>query len=114
MISSSHGEEYRLAFAEAGGAAALAHVIKVNPHDQGALDLACITAANMVGTHLPVWFSTLPFSPDMQLKLTQEGVVQEILDITTGHRVMWQLEHGGFNFNTDVAYNVNRDCFAAL
>eukprot|EP00930_Biecheleria_cincta_P103334 TRINITY_DN9528_c0_g1_i1.p1 TRINITY_DN9528_c0_g1~~TRINITY_DN9528_c0_g1_i1.p1 ORF type:complete len:442 (-),score=84.26 TRINITY_DN9528_c0_g1_i1:77-1402(-) len=108
------GQEDRSSFLEAGGPAAVAHVMKVNPHDQGALDLACITASYMVGPHMSDGNIALPFDQAAQLELTEAGLVQLTLDILTGSKQLQQLEHQMFNFDTDLAYNYRRDCYKLL
>jgi len=109
-----HGEEDRRKFIEAGGPAAVSHVMQVSSLDQGAVDLACITVSYMIGPHNMDGNGELPFDQGIQSKLTEAGLVQTTLGAVMGGQGLQQIDHGGFNFDTDAMYNYKRDCFDAL
>uniref|UniRef100_A0A7S0BE59 Protein HGH1 homolog n=2 Tax=Pyrodinium bahamense TaxID=73915 RepID=A0A7S0BE59_9DINO len=111
----SRSAEYRRLLSEMGLARQLAHVLKENPHDRGAISLACLNMASLVGpADAGKGDGDAKFSAEIQARATEEGAVEQVLATVMSDQETHHKEHGMFNFNVDMAYNVHRDCFKAL
>jgi hypothetical protein len=111
-------EQYRETLADLGMTDAQVHVLQVNPHDRGAIDLTCENLAWLVGPAMTTGPTMTPqpraFNRTIQSKALDSGALEEVLNVVTSGQEMHHKEHGGFNFDIDAAYNVNKDCFRAL
>merc|ERR1719401_3366694 len=112
MIDAS--DVYRRHFSRLGGAASMVYELASNPHDRGAVDLACETMAKMIGPYTSDRTGAKQLDPEIQANATKAGAVEQILATTLGGAELHHSEHGGFNFDVDAAYNYDRDCFFAL
>merc|ERR1719346_661905 len=113
----SKSEVYRQRLADLGITDSMVHVLQVNPHDRGALDLTCENFAWLVGPEFasgPSSSRTLSFNSTIQSKALASGALEEVMNVVMGGQEMHHNEHGGFNFNVDLSYNVYKDCFSAL
>merc|ERR1719282_285673 len=112
-------EEYRKRLIDNRIFDAMVYVMQVNPRDRGAIDLTCENLAWLVGpcqTNGPIGnsVSEKKFVGDFQLKALKAGALTEVMKVFTNAQKMEHKEHGAFNFDVDMAYNVNRECFEAL
>jgi hypothetical protein len=99
--------EYRDAFADAGGIEAVAHVMDVNPHDRGALSLACINVRMLINGR------STSLNQTIQSRATQAGLLHKVTKILMGGEEIQHQGHSSFNFDVDASYNVDRDCLSA-
>merc|ERR1740123_2124596 len=117
-------EAYRQRLVDLGMTDAMVHVMQVNAHDRGALDLTCVNLAMLVG---PQWdgsgtpdptdkdeASPMAFNKTTQAKALESGALEVVTQVVMPGREMHHKEHGNFNFDVNAAYNVNKDCFLAL
>jgi len=116
----SKSEVYRQRLVDLGITDSMVHVLQVNPHDRGALDLTCENFAWLVGPH---WLSGPPdvnlprkgsFNKTIQSKALESGALEEVMNVVMSGQEMHHNEHGDFNFDVDLAYNLDADCFSAL
>jgi len=114
----SKSEAYRERLADLGITDSMVHVMQVNPHDRGALDLTCENFAWLVGPHLVSGSGVKPvqraFNQTIQSKALKSGALEAVMTVVTSGQEMHHKEHSGFNFDIDASYNVNKDCFFAL
>jgi len=113
----SRSDAYRQRLADLNITDSMVHVMRVNEHDRGALDLSCENFAWLVGpvdACGPSGCVPRAFRRDIQLSALRSGALPEILRVVTEGREMHHNEHEAFNFDVDAAYNVRRDCYSAL
>jgi len=113
-------EVYRERLADLGITDSMVHVLRVRPHDRGAVDLTCINFALLVGPETLSGLGVGPpvqraFNQTIQSKALESGALEAVATlVTSGGQEMHHVGHAGFNFDVDASYNVNRDCFSAL
>jgi len=112
-------DKYRERLVKLGITDSMVHVMQVNPHDRGALDLTCENFAHLVGPNYVIgptgpYIFLRSFSNSSQSKALDSGALKEIIKVVMSGQEMHHYEHGSFNFDVDSAYNVRKDCFLAL
>mmetsp|Transcript_91206 Transcript_91206/g.221484 ORF Transcript_91206/g.221484 Transcript_91206/m.221484 type:complete len:420 (-) Transcript_91206:14-1273(-) len=109
---------YRAHLVDLGITDSMVHVMQVNAHDRGALDLTCQNFAQLVGPNAGSGPAggrrDLAFNKTIQSKALESGALDAIMQVVTSGRELHHKEHGSFNFDIDSSYNVKRDCFSAL
>mmetsp|Transcript_2830 Transcript_2830/g.6087 ORF Transcript_2830/g.6087 Transcript_2830/m.6087 type:complete len:157 (-) Transcript_2830:87-557(-) len=78
----------------------------------------CESFRSLVGPHTQGGPSEeaaeLAFNKSIQSKALESGALETLMKVVQGGQEMHHKEHGGFNFDIDLEYNPNRDCFFAL
>eukprot|EP00413_Alexandrium_margalefii_P015389 CAMPEP_0204533058 /NCGR_PEP_ID=MMETSP0661-20131031/12067_1 /ASSEMBLY_ACC=CAM_ASM_000606 /TAXON_ID=109239 /ORGANISM="Alexandrium margalefi, Strain AMGDE01CS-322" /LENGTH=415 /DNA_ID=CAMNT_0051539357 /DNA_START=72 /DNA_END=1316 /DNA_ORIENTATION=- len=118
-------ELYRDRLADLGITDSMVHVLQVRPQDRGAMDLTCENLAWLVGpqrmfspTAVVVGGKGTPvlrgFNGTIQSMALKSQALGAVVSVVKSGEKMRHFSHGSFNFDIDLAYNVNRDCFSAL
>jgi len=103
----SESDVYRQRLVDLGMTDSMVHVLQVNPNDRGALDLTCINFVQLVGIGSR-------FNKTIQSKALESGALEEVMNVVMSGQETHHNEHGAFNFDVDLAYNLDQHCFSAL